>query len=78
MMTTANNENCPCGQPLHYRDAETQRIVEATVRKFGAYIPVTANGRTWLVSRHYIALHGIKASELPSLGFQEIGRGGEN
>jgi hypothetical protein len=67
-------ETCHCGQPLHYSDAETRRIVEVTVRKFGAFIPVTVGDRTWLVSRHYIALHGIKAGELPSLGFQEVGR----
>ena len=63
--------NCHCGQPLHYQDARIQASVELLVRLLGEYMPVRAGGRTWLVQRHYIALHGIKAAELPFLGFEE-------
>jgi len=43
-------------------------MIEATAE----YIPITVGDRIWRVQRHYIALHGIKAEELPGLGFQEI------
>ena len=67
-----NPEMCHCGRPLHYTDPVIERMVRALIRQLGEYIKVTVNGRTWLVQRHYIALHGIKESELPELGFQEI------
>ena len=67
-----NPEMCHCGRPLHYTDPVIERMVRALIRQLGEYIKVTVNGRTWLVQRHYIALHGIKGSELPDLGFQEI------
>ena len=35
-------------------------------------VPVVVDDRAWLVPRHYIALHGLKAWELPGLGFQEV------
>ena len=66
-------ERCPCGRPLHYGDPGIQAIMEEFVARRGADIPITIDGRTWLVSRHYIALHGVKASELPHLGFPEVG-----
>jgi hypothetical protein len=28
--------------------------------------------RRWRVQRHYVALHGITAKDLPNLGFPEI------
>ena len=62
---------CHCGQPLHYPSPESQRVVQALVDALGTHTPVTAGGRTWMVPRHYIALHGIRAEELPFLGFKE-------
>jgi hypothetical protein len=67
-----NGEMCHCGRPVHYTDPVIERTVRELIRQLGEYIKVTVNGRTWLVQRHYIALHGIKGSELPDLGFQEI------
>jgi hypothetical protein len=64
--------NCHCGKPLHYSDPEIQRMVETLIRTQGEYLPVTVGERTWLVPRHYIALHGLKAIELPFLGFEEV------
>lgn len=62
---------CPCGRPLHYSDPKIQAAVESLIKALGPTIPVTVGGRTWKVPRHYIALHGIKAVELPFLGFEE-------
>ena len=66
------DERCHCGRPLHYTDRATELMVKELVRQLGEYIKITVDGRTWLVQRQYIALHGIKGSELPGLGFQEI------
>jgi hypothetical protein len=68
----AEPEMCHCGRPLHYTDPVIERMVRALIRDLGDYMNVTVEGRTWLVQRHYIALHGIKAVELPFLGFEEI------
>lgn len=63
---------CPCGRPLHYNNSETQATVELLIAALGPTIRVTVGGRTWAVPRHYIALHGLKAVELPFLGFEEV------
>lgn len=63
---------CHCGKPLHYSSKMIQRKVEGIVEKQGEFVPVKIGDRTWLVQRHYIALHGLKARELPSLGFEEV------
>lgn len=33
---------------------------------------VTVDGRTWSVPRLYIAVHGLKGSEVSKLGFREV------
>jgi len=40
--------------------------MEALIRQFGERIRVKheSSGRVWLIPRHYLALHGIKAWEL--------------
>lgn len=63
---------CHCGQPLHYSSAPLRAFVDRLVASHGEHIKVTVKGRTWLVQRHYIALHGLKAAELPQLGFEEV------
>lgn len=65
-------KNCHCGKPLHYTDPELRKDMDETVELLGEFIPVHVSGRTWSVSRHYIALHGVKATDLPTLGFKEI------
>jgi hypothetical protein len=67
---------CHCGRPLHYNSQGVQAFVEKQIAKLGETVPVTApdaNGvyRSWLVPRHFIALHGIKAAEVYRLGFEE-------
>lgn len=63
---------CFCGKPLHYSDPRNQALVQMLIDTVGPRLKVTVSGRTWLVPRHYIALHGIKAAELPFLGFDEV------
>lgn len=72
---------CACGRPLHYANPDSQRMVEGLIALVGdEYVLVTAHldgkWRQWRVQRHYIALHGIKADELPAiapaLGFEEV------
>lgn len=61
---------CHCGQPLHYSDPTIQAQVQALVDQLGEYAVVTSPEGSWKVQRHYIALHGLKAEELPHLGFE--------
>jgi hypothetical protein len=63
---------CACGRPLHYNDPNVLRMVERLVATKGPDVHVQVGDRVWLVQRHYIALHGLKAQELPSLGFPEV------
>lgn len=65
---------CHCGKPLHYTSALAKGMTEKLIEMLGEYVPITVagDGRTWRVQRHYIALHGIKAAELHTLGFEEI------
>lgn len=65
-------ERCPCGRPLHFTSPEAERIVRSFVADHGEDLLVTVGDRTWRVSRYWIALHGLKARELPSLGFPEV------
>lgn len=60
---------CHCGRPLHYTDPAIQRIVSMMVADLGPDIEIHCHGRIYQVQRHYIALHGIKAEDLPHLGF---------
>jgi hypothetical protein len=70
----AETTPCACGRPLHYSDPSVQRRVQALVDQLGADIVVTLGDRSWSVQRHYIALHGLKATELPTLGFPMVER----
>lgn len=67
---------CPCGRPLHYRDRQIALTVARFVEELGPTVPVTVGSRTWLVPRHFIALHGFKAAEAEQVarryGFAEV------
>lgn len=65
-------EMCHCGQPLHYRNPAHEKIMRGIVAEHGPMMPVTVGDRTWLVARHYVALHGIVGSQVPLLGFEEV------
>jgi hypothetical protein len=76
-------ELCACGKPLHYRSPKLQAEVEKLIAANGSVIPVRIADRSdhlsgvWLVPRHYIALHGLIASELPKLKFPQVLVSGE-
>jgi hypothetical protein len=68
---------CPCRRavPLDYSDRNPEQAALALriIERLGEYIPVKiGNGRTYRVSRHCIALHGIKAAEIDTYGFEEL------
>ena len=58
---------CDCGLPLHYSSSKSRRAVEDLVAELGPTVPVHTSQGSWLVPRHFIALHGLKAIELPEL-----------
>jgi hypothetical protein len=66
-------EMCHCGRPLHYVDPTAEASVRRMIDLAGSeYVKVTSPGGDFLVQRHYIALHGLKADELPLLGFEKV------
>jgi hypothetical protein len=71
-MKTGDEQLCFCGQPLHYADPVNQAAVQTLVDLLGERVRVTSGGRSWLVPRHYIALHGLRQGELALLGFEEV------
>jgi hypothetical protein len=58
---------CSCGLPLHYASAQTRRQIERLVETSGPFVVVTTREGSWWVPRHYVALHGLRAAELPNL-----------
>lgn len=58
---------CSCGRPLHYNRSDIKQIVERLVEELGPNVPVQVGRETYMVPRHFIALHGLKAWELPGL-----------
>lgn len=75
-MTDERLELCACGKPLHYTDAQLERVMRLLVRRQGPDVVVHCGEGGWRVPRHYIALHGLRAEELPELaerlGFPEL------
>jgi hypothetical protein len=63
---------CACGRPLHYTDPAREAYVRRLVADLGPDLRVTIGERSWLVQRHFIALHGLKAWQVPTLAFPEI------
>lgn len=63
---------CHCGEPLHYGSKEVEKQINSLVEKNGRYIKVTAaySGISYKVDRHFIALHGLKGSDLATSGFE--------
>ena len=61
---------CGCGEPLHYSDAEVERTIQELVDKHGETVLVRTTKGAWHVSRHYVALHGLREPEVPHLAEQ--------
>lgn len=67
-------EMCHCGQPLHYTDPVIEQQVKRLIRRLGPDIAVEVEGKgKYLVPRHFIALHGLKAEEIEQHGFEKVG-----
>lgn len=66
-------EICHCGQPLHYTCGKTEIMVKKMVADKGRFVEVVCDGIRYAVDRHYIALHGLEASELKTGGFKVVG-----
>lgn len=62
-------ELCHCGKPLHYSDPKIKAFVDKQIEKLGTHVNVVCMNKNYLVPRHYIALHGLNAYDLDSLGF---------
>ena len=71
-MTFTKPTMCHCGRPLHYRSAVAKAYVEEQIALHGADLRVVIGPRAWMVPRHYLACHGLKAAEVPKLGFTEV------
>lgn len=63
---------CACGQPLHYSDPKLRREIEQTIARTSEELLVACGQRTWIVPRHYLALHPTKPIDLPNLKFPEV------
>lgn len=68
-MPPVSTERCSCGHRLHYSDPMARRKVDGLIRSLGPtlHVQVTGADYGYLVPRHYLALHGLKASELDEL-----------
>lgn len=73
---TTQPELCACGEPLHYRSADAKAVMEKIIAEVGDVILVSTGKGNWEVPRHFIALHGIAAKDMPALairyGFKEV------
>jgi len=58
---------CCCGRPLHYMSEASEAAVSEMVALLGPTVPVVVAGQAYEVPRHYIALHGLAARDLPQL-----------
>jgi hypothetical protein len=65
-------ERCPCGHPLHYTRPESRAFVENLIAELGPDMLITTPEGSWLVPRHYVALHGVAGKDLSALGFPKI------
>lgn len=60
---------CHCGKDLHYSNPKIQKMIQKLINKLGETLDIQYQETIYQVPRHYIALHGVIASELPSLNF---------
>lgn len=66
-------KRCACGLPLHYSDKAMEDKITQISSELGEYQPVqVGTDEHYLVQRHYIALHGLRAIDLPNLVKQGI------
>lgn len=66
----ADEQMCPCGRPLHYSSEQLREEVQTVVDVMGPDIVVETPAGRYLIPRHFIALHGLKAAQVPDLAEQ--------
>lgn len=66
---------CPCGL-VHEPPARWRQAYATATGGKPPSVKLQIGGRAWMVPRIYIAVHGVKAAELPGLatrlGFAEV------
>ncbi len=73
MPVSLRSDQCYCGEPLHYASESSRKRVQEIIDESGRWQKVTIIGvGSFVVDRHYIALHGIKGGELVALGFDRV------
>jgi hypothetical protein len=65
----AATPRCPCGE-VHELSAAVRARYEGVTAGLASSVPVTTPDGRWLAPRIYIAVHGLKAGELPALAEQ--------
>jgi hypothetical protein len=69
----AEREMCHCGEPLHYVDPQAEASVRRMIDLAGSdFVTVATPAGEFRVQRHYVALHGLRADDLPMLGFERV------
>jgi hypothetical protein len=58
---------CACGKELHYNSVIAKDTVQQLVDRLGEEVKVTIRDKSYMVQRHYIALHGLVGSKLEEL-----------
>jgi len=61
---------CACGEPLHYSSPEMEATIQKLVDELGECIDITIGDCVYEVPRHYIALHGVIAGDVPAVAEQ--------
>ena len=66
--------DCPCGEQHRYSNLQTAMAIDEIIEREGEEITLTIaeTNKSYLVNRHYIAFHGIKAKDLKSLADRGI------
>lgn len=66
---------CPCGE-VHELSDQTRVAYENIAHGLPAAVPIIVSGRGWHVPRIFVAVHGLKGDDLPTLaeryGFERV------
>lgn len=65
--TAQATDRCACGSKLHYNSLSVMRHVQRVIERKGETILVQVGVESYAVQRHYLALHGLRAVDLPEL-----------
>jgi hypothetical protein len=71
-MMTIKPGYCACGEPLHYQNKVVEKVVMDYIEKLGEMVEIVVPSGTFLVQRHYVALHGVEAKDLDRLAIDGV------